>query len=147
MATANMGNFFGSFPRLKKSKFQILSPESIDYNCVAWAVGINDMVYWPTGMTFWPLNCPRAETIEAFVTAFATLRYQPCKDGKSEQRFEKIALYAKEGKPKHAARQLRSGKWTSKLGSSFDIKHDLEDLEGGVYGNVVLHLRRSLQDL
>ncbi|MCH7504396.1 hypothetical protein IID04_02010 [PVC group bacterium] len=39
--------------------------------------------------------------------------------------FEKIIIYvSKDGITQHAARQMSDGKWTSKLGRSFDVKHD-----------------------
>lgn len=44
--------------------------------------------------------------------------------------------------PKHAARQLASGRWTSKLGKLEDIDHALHDLEGMLYGAVVLFMKR-----
>ena len=46
------------------------------------------------------------------------------------------------GVPTHAARQLASGLWTSKLGHSEDIEHDLRALEGDTYGMVALLLKR-----
>ena len=46
--------------------------------------------------------------------------------------------------PKHAARQLPSGRWTSKLGFLEDIEHALHDLEGTEYGAVVLVMKRPI---
>jgi hypothetical protein len=44
----------------------------------------------------------------------------------------------------HAARQLPTGKWTSKLGKAEDIEHDSpDDVAGGIYGEVVLFMRRQ----
>ena len=146
MAFVNTRELFRAFPRLKKSDFQICSPESIEYNCIAWAAGRSDILCWPNNQMFWPLTCSCEETIEAFIEFFTTLGYQPCKGGNPEEGMEKIALYAKENKPKHTARQLGNGKWTSKLGPSIDIEHDLKDLEGVVYGNVVLYLCRCNQN-
>jgi hypothetical protein len=85
--------------------------------------------------------CPREETIAAFKKAFSAFGYEVCEHGKYEEGFRKIAVYAKGDKPKHAARQLESGQWTSKLGRSFDIEHSLEALEGTHYGRVVLYFR------
>jgi hypothetical protein len=48
------------------------------------------------------------------------------------------------GKPTHVAGQLVTGRWTSKLGESEDIEHGLRDLEGDVYGVVVLVMQRPL---
>ena len=48
-----------------------------------------------------------------------------------ETDFDKIAVFANDqGIPTHAARQLPSGRWSSKLGELEDIEHDLRDLEG-----------------
>jgi len=46
--------------------------------------------------------------------------------------------------PLHVARQLPSGRWSSKLGALQDIEHDLHDLEGTEYGSVVLVMKRTL---
>jgi hypothetical protein len=63
----------------------------------------------------------------------------------AEPGFEKVALFADaSGMPQHAARQLATGRWTSKLGRMEDIEHALRDLEGGIYGSVVLLLKRSV---
>ncbi|MCI0637958.1 MAG: hypothetical protein L0Y72_23715 [Gemmataceae bacterium] len=42
--------------------------------------------------------------------------------------------------PTHAARQLPTGRWSSKLGPSEDIEHDLHALEGEIYGTIALKL-------
>ena len=69
--------------------------------------------------------------------------YQPCDDGGLDPEYEKIAVYARGNETKHAAKQLESGQWTSKLGMGEDITHpDLTSLEGPEYGNVVMFLRR-----
>ena len=129
---------------MKKSKFSICSPETIEYNCIGWAVGRSDLFVWPIGMS-WPSSCPREETIYAFESAFRILGYESCEDRKYEQGFDKIALYAQGNRPTHAARQLAEGKWTSKVGTSFDIEHNLKDLEGKRYGKVVMFFRRPTQ--
>lgn len=62
-----------------------------------------------------------------------------------EEGFEKIAIYIdSHGKPTHAARQLSSGKWTSKLGQLEDIEHsNLDDVTGLHYGSVGAILKRQ----
>jgi hypothetical protein len=86
----------------------------------------------------------RVETVDAFRQAFATLGYVVCNDDLVEAGFEKIALFALSGRPKHAARQLPSGRWTSKLGPMEDIEHELHDITGMVYGSVVLLMKRPI---
>lgn len=98
------------------------------------------------GIGYWPEGLPREETLSAFVTAFEKLGYQVCDDGRLESGYEKVALYAKEGKPTHAARQLQSGYWTSKLGRLEDIEHeDEEGVSGPVYGEPILFMKRACQ--
>jgi hypothetical protein len=68
-----------------------------------------------------------------------------CAGEELESSFEKIALFADSQRvPKHAARQLTSGRWSSKLGKLEVIEHALHDLEGTEYGAVVLIMKRCL---
>ena len=79
----------------------------------------------------------------AFIEAFRTLGYEVCESGHLEPEVEKVALYAEGDKPKHMARQLEDGTWTSKLGRYHDIvHHTVEAVENDVYGNVKVYLRR-----
>lgn len=85
--------------------------------------------------------------MDSFIAAYATLRFAVCDDGALEDDVEKIALFARsEGgvlKPTHAARQLPSGKWTSKLGALEGISHEHpDDLRGRAYGTVACYLAR-----
>jgi hypothetical protein len=91
-------------------------------------------------------EAPSNETLEAFEAAFATLRYVRCTDASLELRYEKIAIYASTaGVPTHAARQLHTGRWTSKLGHLEDIEHSSPDaLISNSYGSPVLFMRRRL---
>jgi hypothetical protein len=85
--------------------------------------------------------------VEAFMLAFGTLGYVECNDGAPEDGIEKIALFAVSTTgyllPTHAALQLASGEWTSKLGPLEDIVHTtLEAVAGPVYGNAVKFMAR-----
>ena len=138
------------FPRLTRTPFYLTSNEDPSYNCIAFAADDNTRWWWPVDYpgqgtkAYWPPNVAKAEDMPSFVAAFATLGYEACKDGKPERGFQKVALFADaQGKPKHAARQLPSGKWTSKLGVHEDISHILYGLEGGLYGDVAQYLRRK----
>src|SRR5438132_8524617 len=115
------------FPNLRKEGFLVTSEPDEDYNCIAHAAGVNDIPWWPTAETtpdvYWPPGVTREETLEAFVIAYAAIGYVPCDNSSLEPGFEKVALYAStRGHPKHAARQLSSGAWTSKLGRLDDIE-------------------------
>jgi hypothetical protein len=81
---------------------------------------------------------------------FRGLGFELSDNDKLERGYEKIAIYADAGGvPTHAARQLDSGKWTSKLGRLEDIEHDtLSSLQGPsppAYGEVRQVLRRRRQ--
>jgi hypothetical protein len=96
---------------------------------------------------YWPANAPREVTVEAFISAYGMLGYEPCSDGELEPVFQKIVIYARAGKPTHVARQLDDGTWTSKLGQWVDIEHDdpdevLQFPNCSIYGQPVQFLKR-----
>jgi hypothetical protein len=133
------------FPRLAGSQYRITSPRDDVYNCIAWAAGAMGDWWWPIGVgrTHWPDGVPRVASLDSFQKAFATVGYSVCTSEEPEPGIEKIALFADaQRKPTHAARQLPSGRWTSKLGRAEDIEHALHDLEGMFYGFVALVMRR-----
>lgn len=73
------------------------------------------------------------------------MEYKPCEDGALEDGFEKVAIYALSFIVTHMARQLASGRWTSKLGELEDIEHaSPAELEGQKYGTVVQYMRRAI---
>jgi hypothetical protein len=134
-----------AFPGLRTTSFQITSPSDFNYNCVAWVAGVATDWWWPLDdvrQCFWPVGVEREVTLEAFALAFQTLGYVVCDDENLEGGFEKVALFAVERVPTHAARQRPSGRWTSKLGLSEDIEHELRAVEGTIYGSVALLMRR-----
>lgn len=91
----------------------------------------------PTGPT-----ASREDTLPAFLAAFALLGYTSTSDSTLEPNVGKVALYARSGSPTHAARQLPTGRWTSKLGQAEDIEHELLALVGSLYGDVAVILAR-----
>lgn len=136
------------FPGLRGSAYQITGPPDPAYNCIAWAAGATDIWWWPVGdpqQVHWPVGVPREETLAAVQAAFALLGYSVCDHAEAEHGSEKIALFVNAGGfPTHVARQLESGRWTSKLGQLERIEHSLCDLEGTEYGSVVLVMKRLL---
>lgn len=133
------------FPNLAGSRYLVTSPATPKYNCIAWAAGDDGRWWWPDviGHSYWPDDVPREETLSAFRKAFATLGYSPATDPQSEPNVSKIAIFARDGIPTHAARQLPSGQWTSKLGEVEDISHELNDVAGSLYGEVAIVLARK----
>jgi hypothetical protein len=137
-------DFESLFPKLRGSGYRVTSPSDAVYNCLAWAAGAADRWWWPgEDAEFWPMGVDRAETLLAFQAAFASSGYVVCVDDAIEANFERVALFADEhGVPRHASRQLRSGRWTSKIGELEDIEHALRDLEGAEYGSVIVIMKR-----
>jgi hypothetical protein len=131
------------FPRLTPENHREASPESPDYNCVAWAA--EDTQRWWQPRVYWPVDVSREEFgVGTLTEAFVALGYQSCgMDGSLESGFQKVALYGSALMYTHAARQLPSGKWTSKLGRGVDIEHDTPDaVAGGIYGEVFAIMKR-----
>lgn len=136
-------------PNLTSDNCEIKSKCTRIYNCIAWAAGENFRNWWPDamGIGYWPHGISRKVTTEAFIGAFATKGFVLCFDGSLEPGIQKLALYGKgqsgSEEPTHAALQLDSGQWTSKLGPFEDINHTtVEAASGPVYGSVICYLRR-----
>lgn len=136
------------FPRLSGAQYQVTSAASEDYNCIAWAVGDSARWWWPDLLQkrYWPSGIAREESLAAFVEVFESLGFVACHDEILEAGYEKIALFADQQVPQHAARQLSTGRWTSKLGELEDIEHALRDLEGTEYGRVALVMKRAINN-
>lgn len=133
------------FPRSFRLPFDHTSPFNPKYNCIAWAYGCSNKFYWPTPhpLHYWPENIPREEETNSFIKLYESIGYVVCKDGKCEPHFEKVAIFIDiYNTPTHAARQLSSGQWTSKLGRDMDVSHTIWSIEGGVYGVVDVYMKR-----
>jgi len=136
------------FPNLNDT-FEITSPVDNEYNCIAWAAGDTERWWWPDleYTSYWPPNIERKETLISFIEAFKALGYEVTDSPEQKNGYEKIAIYTKKNtnSPTHASRQLKSGNWTSKIGSSHDIEHDLHGVDGEIYGEIAVIMERSIQ--
>lgn len=135
------------FPRLVGTAFEVTSPQTPEYNCIAWAAGDDQHWWWPglppVAPYHWPVGLDASITMLNFQRAYESVGYEVCDSGAVEADREKIAVYAKDGVPTHAARQLGDGTWTSKCGKSHDITHVDPDHVGGVfYGEVAVYMAR-----
>lgn len=146
----------GAFPNLKDdANFRITSKETYAYNCIAWAYGYDDRWMWPKtgederldGICYWPTDEIQEASIDNFIKAFRLKGYECCDNGDFEEKYQKIALYAKPdswNKCTHASRQKRNGFWTSKLGPGCDIQHGTPySIENDVYGKVRCFMKRA----
>ena len=133
------------FPNLALNVYELTSPETPFYNCIAWSVGDNTKWWWPDGINYWPDNIPCVATVESFRLMYESFDFVVCDNFEIEAGFEKIALYVNPltKQPTHASRQLSDGKWTSKLGRLKDISHNtLGGVEGAVYGVPFIFMKR-----
>lgn len=137
------------FSYLRDGNYQITSLNDDDYNCISWAAGDPENLWWPdpnlNNGTYWPVE-PREHTLQSFVRAFETRGYEPCAfNPELESGVEKVVIYVDhEDTPQHMARQLESGVWTSKLGRAWDIEHPTaQGVECNAYGRAKYMLRRN----
>lgn len=137
-------------PDLTADNCAVTSSKNNGYNCIAFAAGDDTRWWWPVplrGINYWPKGISREETLEAFIAAFGTQGFTPCADGSLRDGIEKVALFAKRAGaaliPTHAAVQLESGQWMSKMGVLEDITHTTcNAVRGPIYGDVVQFLAR-----
>src|SRR5438552_6648685 len=84
------------FPRLTAFNHWVKSPQSLLYNCFAWALG-DDTRRWipdPFGQYYWPPKARRNLSIDAFTEMLARFGFNPAASRALEKRVDKLALYA-----------------------------------------------------
>lgn len=121
-----------------------MSPETDEYNCIAWAYEITDKWLWPGHQdSYWPSGVTGADLLESITQLFLSNGYEKCDTPELEEGYKKVAIYVNQQGPTHIARQVESGRWTSKLGILEDIEHEtLEALEGDAYGKATAFLKK-----
>lgn len=136
------------FPELKGGNgYEVKSPATIEYNCLSWALGINWTRYDPEPECagyYWFPGIDREWSLKAISQTLEKHGYGICDSSDLEDGFEKVAIYIDASDtPAHFARQLPTGKWTSKIGDLNDIEHDtLECLATPDYGKPQLVMKR-----
>ena len=135
-------------PHLASQGYELTSDPTNDYNCIAYAAGETDR--WWTHVEgddyYWPDHASRTPAIASLIEVFIGLGYEQCDETGDETGFRIIALYADQrGHWTHAAVQLPTGGWSSKLGPDEDISHHTpESLDRDAYGEVHCFMRRPL---
>jgi hypothetical protein len=129
----------------------VTSKATVTYNNIAWAADEDSRVWEPDltlGRCYWPPGIPKERTLDAFIRLFMSMGYEIALNNEHglESGFQRIAIYIdSRDRPSHVARQLPSGKWTSKLPNREDIQHDSPAcLEGIHFGYVVRTMRRPI---
>src|SRR2546423_1697370 len=97
-------NLEDDFPNLRSSGWEITSERTRQYNCIAYAAYDQHRPWGPFDGYFWPPGAVREDTLEGWTGAYRVLAYKSCDDASLEKGFEKIAIYAKDGRPQHVAR-------------------------------------------
>lgn len=130
------------FPKLAiDANFSVTSPCTDAYNCLAWAANKDNIFWWPAQPPVdgveWPID-DYDTTFHTLFKVYEKIGYIECDNWQFDAKLKKIALYIdSNGHFTHAARQLRNGLWTSKLGPSWDISHsDPYSIESEAYGTV-----------
>lgn len=140
------------FPGLRGQDYEVTSEPDRDYNCIAWALGENDRNWNPFGLVgdYWPKGISCDDRVSTIVSLFIKQGFEVCQEARLEDQFAKVAIFGDEGLFTHVALQLPDGRWTSKLGKKWDIKHDLDDLtrirssfSDCRYGEIALFMRRQ----
>lgn len=141
------------FPNLKNdSHFKITSNCTPEYNCIAWALGMNDV--WigldhPNNYpwAWWPQGIPCNEKKESLISLFQHFGFKITDNPNPENNFDKVALYANHEGWTHAARVIGEGILHSKIGTAWDIHHSGGNLFTETeYGSIYVYMRRAISD-
>lgn len=99
------------------------------------------------GIGYWPPGCMRLPTLPVFQIAFEKIGFSLCANGELDPNARKIAVFHAHNVPTHAAKLLKNGKWSSKLGKWFDISHTVSCLNGyqnEAYGEIAFFMSRPV---
>ena len=136
-----------AFPRLSSEGFEIIDGPSDRYNCIAYAAGDTGAWWDHIEEHYWPTSATRSNSIESLKEVFFGLGFEQCVDNTLEAGYEKVALYEAQGVWMHAASQMPSGRWRSKMGQGPVIEHlSPESLSGGMYGSPTIYMRRAVNE-
>lgn len=136
----------------------VTAAPSTAYNCIAWALGQRNEWWEPhspgsiaVGQGYWPAGLPHNRDPQTLRVLFCQEGFADCENGNLDQNLVKVALYRiPDGNGSyrwtHAARQLKTGLWTSKLGNSYAVIHRKpDDPDGDLYGSVYAYLAKLRQ--
>lgn len=153
----NRNGLSNVFPDLKNDEnFEILSPQTSKYNCIAWAMQLTDRwvsIYDLPGY-WWPDGVEKSMSSTALIQAFEAVGFVKCEDSRIEKGFDKVVLYRNEHTNQwtHAARVISETTEYSKFGQSWDGTHSHNVLcktglgyENQSYGVAYAFMKRSVE--
>ena len=128
--------------------FHLWSPCSYYYNCIAFAMGMDDrwvdIAHLP--WHWWP-PVSKGNGEQDLVEAFRYFGFESCgMDDTLDRAYDKVALYQKDNHWTHAARVVGDGVYHSKFGASFDGTHSRGDVLEKQYGEPFVIMRRRKED-
>ena len=144
----NREALIGCFPRLKDDEnFEILSPKTDEYNCIAWAMQLDDRWVDPDIKPghWWPNGVAKSISPDALVQAFEAVGFTIAKDGCIEEGFDKVVLYKDKTEERwtHASRLITESIEHSKFGKLWDGSHSINSITGVIYGIPYSYMKRS----
>lgn len=125
---ANRLQLIAIYPDLATDpNFEILSPFNSKYNCIAWAMGYDEIWVAPFHEygCWWPTDAEWSMRPEALIEAFQAEGFEMTDNCLLEEGYEKVVLYRKLDKTQwtHAARVVSNQVEYSKFGQMFDAHH------------------------
>ena len=143
----------GWFPMLAHdANFEITSDCTPAYNCIGWALGMNDVwigLYHPSNFawSWWPEGVACNEKTESLVALFEYFGFAQSDNASPEEGYDKVALYADEEGWTHAARIIAKNVLHSKIGTAWDIHHSGGHLfDSTEYGKIFAYMKRPIAD-
>lgn len=118
-------SFRMDFPKLDVEKALVTDESTMEYNCISWTVGETHQWFWP------PEMFPEVSEEEAFDRFYAEYGLKPAPAGEvARWRNDQGITHGCISGPDHGPA------WESKCGADLRIQHDLNELEGEIYGHV-----------
>lgn len=147
-STTNRETLIGYFPQLKDDvNFEILSPRTPVYNCIAWAMQLNDRWVDPCMIPghWWPDGVVKSPSPDALIQAFEAVGFTITTDCSIEEGFDKVVLYKDQAKERwtHASRLIEESIEHSKFGEEWDGSHSANSISGVTYGAPYCYMKRS----
>lgn len=130
------------------SNFKLTSPDTYQYNCIAYAMGMKDRWIDSSDLPWhwWP-PVSKGRNGSDLVEAFKYFGFVACgMDDSIEDDYDKVALYSNADGWTHAARVVGNGIYHSKFGASYDGTHSRGDVLQAHYGDPFVIMKRRKTD-